>query len=189
LFGWLLCSASTRSSGASVELLDAEDIEAHVAARAQARRERRFGDADQIFADLFAKGVVLEDRPEGTTWRSENKLLGSIVAGRKMGWQPLPKGRRRFTQGSSGKFYGGPLSEVGKQPPNSGAGEDRRQKHRHRVLRAMKSVLELQRAPNIATAARAAPPPVMPAKAGIHVWVGPGFAGMTGKRQPHSLST
>jgi cysteinyl-tRNA synthetase len=45
-------------------------IEEQITARALARKERRFADADRIRAELAAEGIILEDRPDGTTeWR------------------------------------------------------------------------------------------------------------------------
>jgi cysteinyl-tRNA synthetase len=45
-------------------------IEERIEARATARRERRFTDADRIRAALADDGIILEDRPDGTTdWR------------------------------------------------------------------------------------------------------------------------
>jgi cysteinyl-tRNA synthetase len=47
-------------------------IHARIIERAQARRERRFADADKIRAELFAEGILLEDNPDGTTtWRKD----------------------------------------------------------------------------------------------------------------------
>jgi len=49
---------------------DAVVVEERIAARALARKERRFADADRIRAELAAEGIILEDRPDGTTdWR------------------------------------------------------------------------------------------------------------------------
>ena len=47
----------------------AEEIEAALAERAAARKAKDFAKADQIRDDLAAKGVVIEDGPNGATWR------------------------------------------------------------------------------------------------------------------------
>ncbi len=53
-----------------VEDLDAEAIEAHVAEREAARRAKDWERADAIRDDLARRGVILEDRPDGTTvWK------------------------------------------------------------------------------------------------------------------------
>ena len=46
-----------------------EEIEALIEARQQARKDKDFAKADQIRDDLAARGVVLEDGPQGVTWR------------------------------------------------------------------------------------------------------------------------
>jgi len=46
-----------------------EEINALIAKRTAARENKDFATSDQIRDDLLAKGVVLEDGPEGTTWR------------------------------------------------------------------------------------------------------------------------
>ncbi|VVE68529.1 Cysteine--tRNA ligase [Pandoraea captiosa] len=45
-------------------------VEARIEARAQAKRDRNFAEADRIRAELLSEGIVLEDRPGGATeWR------------------------------------------------------------------------------------------------------------------------
>ncbi|RZV48681.1 MAG: cysteine--tRNA ligase, partial [Sphingomonadaceae bacterium] len=48
---------------------DDADIDAKIEARAQAKRDRDFATADRIRDELAADGFLLEDGPEGTTWR------------------------------------------------------------------------------------------------------------------------
>ncbi|HEX9461684.1 MAG TPA: cysteine--tRNA ligase [Alphaproteobacteria bacterium] len=55
-------------SGDAGAIADAE-IDAMIAARLEARRARNFKEADRLRDELKAKGVVLEDGPQGTTWR------------------------------------------------------------------------------------------------------------------------
>ncbi|SNC67625.1 cysteinyl-tRNA synthetase [Marinobacter sp. es.048] len=49
--------------------LSAEDIEALIQARADARKAKDFAEADRIRDDLLDKGIILDDSREGTTWR------------------------------------------------------------------------------------------------------------------------
>lgn len=46
-----------------------EHIEATIAARAQAKRDKNFALADSIRAELLMQGIILEDSAQGTTWR------------------------------------------------------------------------------------------------------------------------
>ena len=45
------------------------EIEALIAARSEARRTRNWAEADRLRDELLARGVVLEDKAGGTTWK------------------------------------------------------------------------------------------------------------------------
>lgn len=49
--------------------LSAEEIEALIQARADARKAKDFAEADRIRDELAEKGIILDDSREGTTWR------------------------------------------------------------------------------------------------------------------------
>jgi len=45
-----------------------EDIEALIAERQQARKDKNFARADEIRDELLSKGIVLKDTREGVRW-------------------------------------------------------------------------------------------------------------------------
>ena len=50
------------------ELLDA-DIEALIAERQAARKEKNFAKADEIRNELLERGIILKDTREGVQWK------------------------------------------------------------------------------------------------------------------------
>ncbi len=59
-----------RGSSAAGGLTDGE-IEQHIAARLEARRNKQWAEADRLRDELKAQGIILEDGAGGTTWRRE----------------------------------------------------------------------------------------------------------------------
>ena len=62
-------SAGTAPGFATTMLSDAE-IEHRLDERIKAKREKDFKQADEIRAELAAQGIIIEDKPDGTTrWK------------------------------------------------------------------------------------------------------------------------
>lgn len=57
-----------RSSGGEGGLSD-DEIEALLQRRQEARAARNFAEADRLRDELAAQGIIIEDSPQGTTWR------------------------------------------------------------------------------------------------------------------------
>jgi len=57
--------------GAAAMPLCEQEIDARIEARAQARKNKNFAEADRIRDELAAAGIILEDGAGGTTWRRD----------------------------------------------------------------------------------------------------------------------
>jgi cysteinyl-tRNA synthetase len=66
---WFRLTRAAGAAAAGARLSD-EEVAERIAARAAARRAKDFGAADRIRKELAAAGVLLEDKPDGTSiWR------------------------------------------------------------------------------------------------------------------------
>lgn len=59
------------TDGGKAGEISADEIEALIAERVQAKKDKNFARADEVRETLKAQGVVLEDSREGTQWRRE----------------------------------------------------------------------------------------------------------------------
>ena len=69
MMGFFGADSETWFQGAAADGPSAAEIEKSIAERAAARRAKDFAKADRIRDDLLQKGVVIEDGPDGATWR------------------------------------------------------------------------------------------------------------------------
>jgi cysteinyl-tRNA synthetase len=51
--------------------MDDAEIDAQIEARIAAKKSKNFAEADRIRKELMEVGIVLEDTPQGTTWRRD----------------------------------------------------------------------------------------------------------------------
>ncbi len=61
--------AQKKAKAVESEAIDEALVESLIAERLQAREQKDWERADQIRSELSAMNIVLEDRPEGTTWK------------------------------------------------------------------------------------------------------------------------
>lgn len=62
--------AKTNTTGSSNDGVAALDVDALIVQRLEAKQTKNFAEADRIRKELAEAGIILEDTPQGTTWRS-----------------------------------------------------------------------------------------------------------------------
>ena len=69
IVGLLQRDVDTFLQGELVSQENGLDVEAMIQARLEAKKAKNFAEADRIRKALADSGIVLEDTPQGTTWR------------------------------------------------------------------------------------------------------------------------
>ena len=69
LMGFFNVEPTVWFKGASGDGLSSEKIDALIVERANARKSKDFARSDQIRDELAAQGIIIEDGPQGATWR------------------------------------------------------------------------------------------------------------------------
>jgi len=63
--------SAKKDKGMAEQAIDPAEIEGLIQERADARKNKNFSRADEIRDELLDRNIILEDGPEGTTWRFE----------------------------------------------------------------------------------------------------------------------